>query len=146
MAVYIADTKVAENNKKLSKWQPTFIDIQTIAQKISTNFATATAAQKAQAAGDDWMAHSIYFICDALFFCMFKKAVAFADPGQLMHVLKYLVLAFRGVGQHNCAHKCAEVLIRWKYELPEKLRHDLECSLFVNHWAYVAVPLPRIFI
>jgi hypothetical protein len=101
---------------------------------ISTDFATATAAKKAQAAGDDWMAHSIYFIRDSLFFCMFEKAVSFADPGQLIRVLKYWGLAFRGVGQHNYARECAEVLVRWKYELPDKLRRALERSWFVNRW------------
>ncbi|KAJ7844775.1 hypothetical protein B0H14DRAFT_3139277 [Mycena olivaceomarginata] len=91
-------------------------------------FATATAAKQAQAAGDDWMAHSIYFIRDSLFFCLFEKAVSFADLGQLIRVLKYWSLAFRGVGQHNYARECAEVLIRWKYELPDKLRRALERS------------------
>ncbi|KAJ7847579.1 hypothetical protein B0H14DRAFT_2231359, partial [Mycena olivaceomarginata] len=101
---------------------------------ISTDFATATAAKAAQAAGDDWMAHSIYFIRDSLFFCLFEKAVSFADPGQLIRVLKYWSLAFRGVGQHNYARECAEVLVRWKYELPDKLRQALERSWFINRW------------
>ncbi|KAJ7077663.1 hypothetical protein B0H15DRAFT_915181 [Mycena belliarum] len=119
---------------QLSGWQPSLGDIQAIALAISTDFATATAAQKAQAAGDDWMAHSIYFIRDSLFFCMFEKAVSFADPGQLIRVLKYWGLAFRGVGQHNYARECAEILIRWRYELPDKLRHALERSWFINRW------------
>ncbi|KAF8119796.1 hypothetical protein K438DRAFT_194463 [Mycena galopus ATCC 62051] len=67
------------------------------------------------------MAHSIYFIRDSLFFCLFEKAVSFADPGQLIRVLKYWALAFRGVGQHNCSCECAEVLVRWKYETPRKI-------------------------
>ncbi|KAJ7688510.1 hypothetical protein B0H16DRAFT_1753086 [Mycena metata] len=29
---------------------------------------------------------------------------------------------------------CAEVLIRWRYELPEKLRRALERSWFINRW------------
>ncbi|KAJ7823899.1 hypothetical protein B0H14DRAFT_3131670 [Mycena olivaceomarginata] len=97
---------------QLSGWQPGLEDIQAIALAISTDFATATAAKRAQAAGDDWMAHSIYFIRDSLFFY----------PGQLIRVLKYWGLAFRGVGQHNYARECAEVLVRWKYELPDKLK------------------------
>jgi hypothetical protein len=80
------------------------------------------------------MAHSIYFIRDSLFFCMFEKAVSFADPGQLIRVLKYWGLAFRGVGQHNYARECAEVLVRWKYELPDKLKRALERSWFINRW------------
>ncbi|KAJ7056827.1 hypothetical protein C8F01DRAFT_1087095 [Mycena amicta] len=119
---------------QLSKWQPTLADIQAIALTISTGFATATAAKEAQAAGDDWMAHSIYFIRDSLFFCMFEKAVSFADPGQLIRVLKYWSLAFRGVGQHNYARECAEILVRWKYELPDKLKQALERSWFINRW------------
>jgi hypothetical protein len=119
---------------QLSGWQPSLEDIQAIALTISTDFATATAAKEAQAAGDDWMAHSIYFIRDSLFFCLFEKAVSFADPGQLIRVLKYWCLAFRGVGQHNYARECAEVLVRWKYELPDKLRWSLERSWFINRW------------
>jgi hypothetical protein len=112
-------------------------EIQVIALAISTDFATATAAKKALGAGDDWMAHSIYFIRDSLFFCMFEKAVSFADPGQLIRVLKYWVLAFRGVGQHNYARECAEVLVRWRYELPDKLQRALERSWFVNRWGLI---------
>ncbi|KAJ7835165.1 hypothetical protein B0H14DRAFT_2363521 [Mycena olivaceomarginata] len=108
--------------------------LHSIALTISTNFATATAAKKAQAAGDDWTAHSIYFIRDSLFFCLFEKAVSFADPGQLIRVLKYWGLAFRGVGQHNYARECAEVLVRWRYELPDKLRLGLERSWFISRW------------
>ncbi|KAJ7028826.1 hypothetical protein C8F04DRAFT_1265579 [Mycena alexandri] len=119
---------------QLSGWQPTLEDIQTIALAISTDFATATAAKQAQAAGDDWMAHSIYFIRDSLFFCMFEKAVSFADLGQLIRVLRYWGLAFRGVGQHNYSRECAEVLVRWTYELPDKLRRALERSWFINRW------------
>ncbi|KAK7035018.1 hypothetical protein R3P38DRAFT_3184554 [Favolaschia claudopus] len=122
---------------QLSKWQPTLDRIQEIALAISTQFATSTAAKMAQEAGDDWMAHSIYFIRDALFFCLFEKAVSFGDPGQLIRVLKYWTLAFRGVGQHNYARECAEVLIRWKYELPEKLRMALERSWFINRWGII---------
>ncbi|KAK7036387.1 hypothetical protein R3P38DRAFT_2517628 [Favolaschia claudopus] len=117
---------------ELSQWRPTLADIQAVSQRISTEFATATAAQAAQAAGDDWMAHSVYFIRDALFFCMFEKAVGFADPGQLIRVLKYWVLAFRGVGQHNYARECAEVLVRWKYELSNKSQRVLERSWFIH--------------
>ncbi|KAJ7337029.1 hypothetical protein DFH08DRAFT_705992 [Mycena albidolilacea] len=119
---------------QLAGWSPTLEDIQTIALVISNDFATATAARKAQTAGDDWMAHSIYFIRDSLFFMLFEKAVSFADAGQLIRVLKYWGLAFRGVGQHNYARECAEVLVRWRYELTDKLRSALERSWFVNRF------------
>ncbi|KAJ7739617.1 hypothetical protein B0H14DRAFT_2407680 [Mycena olivaceomarginata] len=83
-------------------------------------FCNCNCCKKAQAAGDDWMAHSIYFIRDSLFFCLFEKA--------------YWGLAFRGVGQHNYARECAEVLVRWRYELPDKLRLGLERSWFISRW------------
>ncbi|KAJ7834341.1 hypothetical protein B0H14DRAFT_3462101 [Mycena olivaceomarginata] len=119
---------------ELAGWTPTLQDIQAIALVISNDFATATAARKAQSAGDDWMAHSIYFIRDSLFFMLFEKAVSFADAGQLIRVLKYWGLAFRGVGQHNYARECAEVLVRWRYELTDKLRRALERSWIVNRF------------
>ncbi|KAJ7837890.1 hypothetical protein B0H14DRAFT_2588977 [Mycena olivaceomarginata] len=119
---------------ELAGWTPTLQDIQAIALVISNDFATATAAKKAQSAGDDWMAHSMYFIWDSLFFMLFEKAVSFADPGQLIRVLKYWGLAFRGVYQHNYARECAEDLVRWRYELTDKLRSALERSWFVNRF------------
>ncbi|KAJ7754919.1 hypothetical protein B0H14DRAFT_2303957, partial [Mycena olivaceomarginata] len=98
------------------------------------DFATATAEKQAQAAGDDWMAHSIYFIRDSLFFMLLEKACSFADAGQLIRVLRYWGLAFRSVGQHNYARECAVVLVHWRYELTPKLQLALEKSWFVNRW------------
>jgi hypothetical protein len=118
---------------ELAGWTPTLQDIQAIALVISNDFATVTAARKAQSAGDDWMAHSIYFIRDSLFFMLFEKAVSFADAGQLIRILKYWGLAFRGVGQHNYARECAEVLVHWRYELTDKLRSALAiCCVHCN--------------
>jgi hypothetical protein len=85
-------------------------------------------------AGDDWEAHDIYFIRDALIFCEFEQAVAYADSGRVLRVMKYWALSFRGAGQHNYARECAEVLIKWKYELDEMLRRALERAWFINHW------------
>ena len=84
--------------------------------------------------GDDWMAHDIYFIRDALLFCEFEQAVAFADPGRVLRVMKYWAFAYRGCGQHNYARECAEVLLQWKYELHNELCKALELSWFVNRW------------
>jgi len=48
--------------------------------------------------------------------------------------MKYWCLAFRGASQHNYARECAEVLIKWKYELDDMLKRALEQSWFVNRW------------
>ena len=85
-------------------------------------------------AGDDWQAHDIYFIRDALVFCEFEQAVAYADPGRVLRVMKYWCLSFRGASQHNYARECAEVLLKWKYELDDMLRKALERAWFVNRW------------
>ena len=42
--------------------------------------------------GDDWQAHHIYFIRDALVFCEFEQAVTYADPGRVLWVMKYWCL------------------------------------------------------
>jgi hypothetical protein len=105
-------------------------------------FATATAARKAQSAGDDWMAHSIDLSGVHYFFMLFERAIGFADAGQLIRVLKYWGLAFRGVGQHNYPRECAEVLGRWRYEPTGKLRSALERSWFVNRFGK---PVPRTY-
>jgi len=84
--------------------------------------------------GDDWQAHDIYFIRDALLFCEFEQAVSFADASRVLRVMKYWCFMFRGTGQHNYARECAEVLIKWKYELDGMLRSVLERSWFVNRF------------
>ncbi|KAJ7819694.1 hypothetical protein B0H14DRAFT_2600447 [Mycena olivaceomarginata] len=80
-----------------------------------------------------WHIPSISFVT-RYFSASLEKVVSFADPGQLIRVLKYWGLAFRGVGQHNYARECAEVLVRWRYELPDKLRLGLERSWFISRW------------
>ena len=50
------------------------------------------------------------------------------------NVLKYWCFAFRGASQHNYARECAEVLLKWKYEMHGALRKALERSWFVNRW------------
>lgn len=83
---------------------------------------------------DDWNAHDIYFLRDALFFCEFEQAVAYADAGRVIRVLRYWCFAFRGAGQHNYARECAEVILKWKYEIDEELRKVLERTWFFNRW------------
>ena len=82
-------------------------------------------------AGDDWEAHDIYFVRDALLFCEFEQA---ADPGRVLRARRYWCFAFRGVGQHNYARECAEVLLQREYELNDMLRNALERARFVNRW------------
>ncbi|KAM5539821.1 hypothetical protein V8D89_006634 [Ganoderma adspersum] len=88
----------------------------------------------AKNAEDDWHAHEVYFMCDALLFLVFEHAVSTADAGIVLRVLKYWVLSFWGASQHNYAHKCVKVLVRWKYKLSNALRAALERAWFVNRW------------
>ncbi|KAH9922988.1 uncharacterized protein B0H18DRAFT_935100 [Fomitopsis serialis] len=102
--------------------------------EIGERFTVGSEAIKAQSIGDDCLAHSIYFIRDALFFCEFEHAVAHADAGRVLRVLKYWAFSFEGAGQHNYARECVEVHVKWKYELPAALRTALEKAWFVNRW------------
>ncbi|KII94572.1 hypothetical protein PLICRDRAFT_97172, partial [Plicaturopsis crispa FD-325 SS-3] len=88
-----------------------------ISEKITAQFATTAAAEDAKKGEDDYLAHAIYFIRDALFFCEFEHAVSWADAGR-----------------HNYARECAEILIKLKYEVTEALRAALEKAWFVNRW------------
>ena len=119
---------------ELKNWRPTFTELVKWAKVICEEYTTSLAAQKMKDRGDDWMAHDIYFICDALLFCEFEQAVAFADTGRVLRVMKYWAFAYHGCGQHNYARECAEVLLQWKYELDEELPKALERSWFVNRW------------
>ncbi|KAH9912507.1 uncharacterized protein B0H18DRAFT_1216979 [Fomitopsis serialis] len=118
----------------LKNWTPSLKDLHEVTREIGERFTVGSEAIKAQSIGDDCLAHSIYFIRDALFFCEFEHAVAHADAGRVLRVLKYWAFSFEGAGQHNYARECVEVHVKWKYELPTALRTALEKAWFVNRW------------
>ncbi|KAF8993336.1 hypothetical protein BDZ89DRAFT_1184406, partial [Hymenopellis radicata] len=110
------------------------LHIVILATEIQDEFTTTTVARKAKESKDDWLAHSVLFMRDALFFCEFEHAVSYADAGRVIRVMKYWCLAFRGAGQHNYARECAEVLVKWKYETTEASRAALERAWFYSRW------------
>ncbi|KAI0038105.1 hypothetical protein FA95DRAFT_1506067, partial [Auriscalpium vulgare] len=95
---------------------------------------TIMSAEAAKDVNDDYLAHSIYFIRDALIFCEFERGVSEADAGPVLRVIKFWTFAFRGAGLHNYARESAEVILRWKYELDQHTRDALEQAWFVNRW------------
>ena len=101
-------------------------EVLSLSKQICEKHTTTSAAEAMKEHGDDWNAHDIYFIHDALFFCEFEQAVAYADAGRVLRVFRYWCFAFWGAGQHNYAQECAEVLLKWKYETDEELRKVLE--------------------
>jgi hypothetical protein len=126
----------------LESWQPSVIELKILARKIRRRFASTTAAKKAKENEDDWLAHSIYFIRDALWFCEFEDGIRFADAGRVMRILKYWVLAYRGSGQHNYARECAEVILKWRYETTPVMRSMLERSWFINRFGIEGRAIP----
>lgn len=119
---------------ELAKWRPDIDEIKSISKDIFERYATTAAAERAKDAQDDWLAHCIYFIRDALFFCEFEHAVSHADAGRVVRIFKYWAFLYRGAGQHNYARECVEVILTWKYETTPAMRAALEKSWFVNRW------------
>lgn len=105
-----------------------------LAETVCMEFAATKSAEEAKKKNDDWLAHDIYFIRDALLFCEFEDAVSYADAGRVLRVLQYWTFAFRVCGQHNYARECAEILIKWKYETTPALRAALEWAWFMNRF------------
>ncbi|KAE9395507.1 hypothetical protein BT96DRAFT_997625 [Gymnopus androsaceus JB14] len=56
---------------ELENWRPTCKEIKERAETIRDQFADFKAAEECKVQQDDWNAHSVYFICDALFFLEF---------------------------------------------------------------------------
>ncbi|KAJ7786988.1 hypothetical protein B0H14DRAFT_3506086 [Mycena olivaceomarginata] len=105
-------------------WNPEFTD----------DFTIAINAESAKNVNDDYYAPSLYFIRDALIFCVFEHSVAFADAGGVLRVLKYWALSFRGAGLHNYARECLEILLQWKYKLTPEAQAAKEQAWFFNRW------------
>lgn len=78
----------------LREWKLTYKTIEALSKTICSQFAEKAEADKAQAAKDDWLAHEILFIRDALLFLLFEHGVAHTDAGIVLRVMKYWALAF----------------------------------------------------
>lgn len=115
-------------------WRPSAGEVREIAVSFVDEYTRSSTAEAAQKVGDDWRAHSVYFIRDALIFSVYEDAVSKADAGPMLRVFKYWAFSFRGAGLHNYARECLEILLRWKYELSDEMREALEQSWFVNRW------------
>ncbi|KAJ7496051.1 hypothetical protein B0H11DRAFT_1910318 [Mycena galericulata] len=118
----------------LAKWKPTLEELSAFAQEFVRDFTAAINAESAKNVNNDYYAHSLYFIRDALIFCFFEHAVAFADAGGVLRVLKFWALSFRGAGLHNYARECIEILLQWKYELTPEAQAAKEQAWFFNRF------------
>ncbi|KAJ6539803.1 hypothetical protein DFH09DRAFT_1090121 [Mycena vulgaris] len=119
---YAGLRKISSDGQTFAKWKPTLEDLTEFAQDFVTDFTVAINAERAKNDNDDHYAHSQYFIRDALIFCVFEHAVAFADAGPVLRVLKYWAFSFRGAGLHNYARECIKILLQWKYKLTPEMR------------------------
>ncbi|KAF9025500.1 hypothetical protein BDZ89DRAFT_1135406 [Hymenopellis radicata] len=69
----------------LRQWEPTLDELKSLV----TDIAGYDAADQAKKRKDDWAAHDAFFIRDALLFCDFEDAVAHADAGCVLRVMKF---------------------------------------------------------
>ncbi|KAI0310286.1 hypothetical protein OF83DRAFT_1178720, partial [Amylostereum chailletii] len=71
----------------LANWKPTVSDLGDFARDFVNEYTSTRMAKKTTAQHDDYWAHSIYFIRDALVFCVFEQAISEADAGPVLRVL-----------------------------------------------------------
>ncbi|KAJ7817162.1 hypothetical protein B0H14DRAFT_2602170 [Mycena olivaceomarginata] len=73
--------KKIKRRADLSKWKPTPTELETFATEFVQDFTEAKNIEQTKNIEDNHYAHSQYFFRDALIFCVFEHAVAFADAG-----------------------------------------------------------------
>ncbi|KAJ7308756.1 hypothetical protein DFH08DRAFT_823784 [Mycena albidolilacea] len=108
--------KEIKRRADLSKWKPTPTELETFATEFVQDFTEAKNIEQAKNIEDNYYAHSQYFIRDALIFCVFEHAVAFADAGIVLPPVFTIM------------PECIEILLQRKYEL------SLEMQA-ANFWA-----------
>ncbi|ESK89674.1 hypothetical protein Moror_8592 [Moniliophthora roreri MCA 2997] len=116
----------------LKNWKPWWKDFDAVAIEIVKHFASTSTAHKAMKDGDKVLAHSILFICDALFFWEFSDAVRDADVGRMWVIYDFWVYTFRGAGCHNYGNKILEMKAQFKYEYSPQLAEIVENTWLVN--------------
>ncbi|KAJ6543196.1 hypothetical protein DFH09DRAFT_1088897 [Mycena vulgaris] len=73
----------------LAKWKPTVTGLSDFAQDFVAEFTITSNVEMSKSVNDDYRAHSQLFIRDAMIFCVFEHAVAFADAGVVLRALTY---------------------------------------------------------
>ena len=92
--------------------------------------------------GDEVLAHSIFFIRDALMFVEFSDAIRQADVGRMWLVYDFWTYMMRGAGCHNYGNELLEMKAQYLYELPPLLREVLERTWLVNRWGQDGRSIP----
>ena len=69
-----------------------------MAHEVVIQFAETGVGHDALEKGDEVLAHSIFFIRDALVFVEFSDAVRYADVGRMWLVYDFWIFMMRGAG------------------------------------------------
>lgn len=83
---------------------------------------------------DEWNTFDIFFCRHTAVPPVRASCIIVGRSWRILRNLKYWFLSFRDAGQHNYSRECAEVVLRWKYELSKSLRTLLERSCVVKRW------------
>ncbi|KAJ7786981.1 hypothetical protein B0H14DRAFT_3582298 [Mycena olivaceomarginata] len=82
-------------NRTWDAEKPNYADAKAlIHHSLTSRILYEVIVKSAKNVNDDYYAPSLYFIRDALIFCVFEHSVAFADAGGVLRVLKYWALSF----------------------------------------------------
>ncbi|KAI0739877.1 hypothetical protein C8Q80DRAFT_1274909 [Daedaleopsis nitida] len=117
-----------------AKWRPSWQEFQQVVAEITSMYTTTRSAHDALERGDEVLAHSIFFIRDALIFTEFCDAIRDADAGRMWLVYDFWIFMMRGAGCHNYGNELLEMKAQYTYELPPLLREVLEHTWLVNRW------------
>ena len=107
----------------LKSWKPSVTEFDSIVRQLVNHFCTSRAGHDALRCGDEVLAHSIFFMRDALISREFTDAVKRGDSGRVILVLKIWALGFRGNGRTKYAYEMLHVIHNITTVWPGPLRY-----------------------
>lgn len=117
-------------------------EFESIVEQIVKHFTVSSKAHDALRRGDEVLAHSIFFMRDALVFWEFCDAVRYADVGRMWHVYDWWAFMMRGAGCHNYGNEILEMKAQFNHEHSPLLREVIERTWLVNRWGLKGRSIP----
>ncbi|TFY74351.1 hypothetical protein EWM64_g9660 [Hericium alpestre] len=122
------------HHSDLKTWRPKWDEFEQVSAALVEQFASTAAGHDALEHGDEMLAHSIFFIRDALLFFEFNSAIKDADVGRMWMVYDHWLFMMRGAGCHNYGNEILEMKAQFKYEYVPELAEIVEHTWIVNRW------------
>lgn len=120
--------------QKLEAWRPKWEEFDGLVVELVDRFMSMPAAHDMLAVGNEVLAHSQFFMRDAMLFEVFSDAIRNADVGVMHLVYTFWLFMMRGSNCHNYGSELLEMRSQFLHEFSAERAAIVERTWLVNRW------------